>query len=36
MVKTVDALQDERKKQNKNEASNYFVHRLVCADSKAF
>ena len=36
MVKTMNALQNKRKKQDENEAGNYFIHRLIGAYTKTF
>lgn len=30
------ALQNKRKKQDENETSNYFIHRLIGANAKTF
>ena len=36
MVKTMNALQNKRKKQDENETGNYFIHRLIGTNAKTF
>ena len=36
MVKTMNTLQNKRKKQDENKTGNYFIHRLIVANAKTF
>jgi hypothetical protein len=36
MIKTMNALQNKRKKQDENKAGDYFIHRLIGAYAKTF